>query len=74
MKRSKFGCGRRLSSFCFVAASVGAPAIGEGLNSLEIATSTGRHVFQVEIANGDATPRARSHGPPLHGGQPRHAV
>jgi hypothetical protein len=42
-----------------VVASVGAPAMGEGLESLEIATATGRHAFQVEIADNDAS---REHG------------
>ena len=35
------------------------PGAGGGLDSLEIVTSTGRHAFQVEIANNDAT---REHG------------
>jgi len=39
----------------FVAASAGAPAVGEGLQSLTIETSTGRHVFQVEVASDDAS-------------------
>ena len=39
----------------FVAASAGAPAVGEGLQSLTIETSTGRHVFQVEVAADDAS-------------------
>lgn len=39
----------------FLAASAAAPAMGEGLESLEIATSTGRHAFQVEIADNDAS-------------------
>ena len=43
----------------FVSASAGAPALGGELDSLEIVTATGRHVFQVEIANNDAT---REHG------------
>ena len=44
-----------LTFVVFVAASVGYPARGEGLESLEIATSTGRHAFQVEIAKDDAS-------------------
>ena len=43
----------------FLAACTGMPAEGGALDSLEIATSTGRHVFQVEVANNDA---AREHG------------
>ena len=43
----------------FVSASAGAPALGGELDSLEIVTAAGRHVFQVEIANNDAT---REHG------------
>jgi uncharacterized protein len=39
----------------FLAASAGAPAVGEGLQSLTIETSTGRHVFQVEVASDDAS-------------------
>jgi len=39
----------------FLAASAGAPAVGEGLQSLTIETSTGRHVFQVEVAADDAS-------------------
>jgi uncharacterized membrane protein (UPF0127 family) len=48
-----------LAFVVFLAASAGAPAQGGELDSLEIATSTGRHAFQVEIANNDAT---REHG------------
>ena len=44
-----------LSFVVFVAAFLGYPARGEGLDALEIATSTGRHAFQVEIAKDDAT-------------------
>jgi uncharacterized membrane protein (UPF0127 family) len=44
-----------LTFVVFVAASAGYPARGEGLEALEIATSTGRHAFQVEIAKDDAT-------------------
>ena len=39
-----------LAFVLFLAASAGAPALGGELDSLEIVTSTGRHVFQVEIA------------------------
>ena len=42
-------------AFVALAASVGAPAMGEGLQSLEIVTATGKHAFQVEIANDDAS-------------------
>ena len=48
---------RLWATFAFVVlvvASAGAPATGAGLDSLEIATSTGRHAFQVEIADNDA--------------------
>ena len=44
-----------LAFVVLVVASAGAPAMGEGLQSLEITTSTGRHTFQVEIANNDAS-------------------
>ena len=37
----------------------GRPALGGELDSLEIVTSTGRHAFQVEIADNEAT---REHG------------
>jgi uncharacterized membrane protein (UPF0127 family) len=47
--------GAALLFVVLVVVSVGAPAMGEGLGSLEIATSTGRHAFQVEIANDDAS-------------------
>ena len=39
----------------FLAASFGVTAQSGELDSLEIVTATGRHVFQVEIANNDAT-------------------
>jgi uncharacterized membrane protein (UPF0127 family) len=39
----------------FLAASVGVRAQGGELDSLEIVTSSGRHAFQVEIANNDAS-------------------
>jgi uncharacterized protein len=48
-----------LAVILFLAASAGAPALGDALDSLEIITSTGRHAFQVEIADNDAT---REHG------------
>jgi uncharacterized membrane protein (UPF0127 family) len=48
-----------LAAILFLAASAGAPALCGELDSLEIGTATGRHVFQVEIANNDAT---REHG------------
>jgi uncharacterized protein len=48
-----------LALLAFFAASVGVPAQGAEPDSLEIVTSTGRHVFQIEIANNDAS---REHG------------
>ncbi len=48
-----------LAFMVFLAASAGVPAQAGGLDSLEIVTATGRHTFQVEIANNDAT---REHG------------
>ena len=48
-----------LAFVVFLAASAGVPAQAGGLDSLEIVTATGRHTFQVEIANNDAT---REHG------------
>jgi uncharacterized protein len=48
-----------LAVILFLAASAGAPALGGGPDSLEIVTSTGRHAFQVEIADSEAT---REHG------------
>jgi uncharacterized protein len=48
-----------LAFVLFLAASAGVPARAGELDSLEIVTSTGRHAFQVEIANNDAT---REHG------------
>src|ERR1700722_1007488 len=44
-----------LAVILFLAASAGVPALGGELDSLDIVTATGRHVFQVEIANNDAT-------------------
>src|SRR5580658_1037155 len=44
-----------LAAILFLAASPGVPALGGELDSLEIVTATGRHAFQVEIANDDAT-------------------
>jgi uncharacterized protein len=43
----------------FLAASASVPVQGSALDSLEIVTATGRHAFQVEIADNDAT---REHG------------
>jgi uncharacterized protein len=43
----------------FLAASAGVPAQAGAPDSLEIVTSTGRHVFQIEIADNDAS---REHG------------
>ena len=48
-----------LAVVLFLAASAVAPTLGGELDSLEIVTAAGRHVFQVEIANNDAT---REHG------------
>jgi uncharacterized protein len=48
-----------LAFVVFLAASSGVPVQGGELDSLEIVTSTGRHAFQVEIADNDAT---REHG------------
>ena len=55
MEAMRVRLGAALVFVVLVVASVGAPAKGEGLESLEIATSTGRHAFQVEIADNDAT-------------------
>ena len=44
-----------LAFVIFFAASIGVTAQGGELDSLEIVTSSGRHVFQVEIANNDAS-------------------
>jgi uncharacterized protein len=44
-----------LAFVVFLAGSAGVPTRGAELDSLEIATSTGRHAFQVEIADNDAT-------------------
>ena len=51
--RSSASGGVRLCPF--LAASVGVTAQGAEPDSLEIVTSTGRHAFQIEIANNDAT-------------------
>jgi uncharacterized membrane protein (UPF0127 family) len=48
-----------LTFVVFLGASGGLPAQGGELDSLEIVTATGRHAFQVEIADNDAT---REHG------------
>ena len=55
MEAMRVRLGAALVFVVLVVASVGAPAKGEGLESLEIATSSGRHAFQVEIANNDAS-------------------
>ncbi len=44
-----------LAFVVFLATSSGVAAQGGALDSLEIVTSTGRHAFQVEIADNDAT-------------------
>ncbi len=44
-----------LAFVIFLAAFAGVPAHGGGLDSLIITTSTGRHAFQVEIADNDAS-------------------
>jgi uncharacterized protein len=48
-----------LAFVLLLAGSAGVPARADELDSVEIVTSTGRHAFQVEIANNDAT---REHG------------
>ncbi len=48
-----------LALVVFLAAAALAPALGGALDSLEIVTATGRHAFQVEIVDNDAT---REHG------------
>jgi uncharacterized protein len=48
-----------LAVILFLAASAFSSALGGERDSLEIVTSTGRHAFQVEIADNDAT---REHG------------
>ena len=63
-----------LAFVVFLAASAGVPAQAGELDSLEIVTSTGRHAFQVEIADNDAT---REHGlmdRRYMARRPRHAV
>jgi uncharacterized protein len=47
--------GAVLAFVLFLAASFGVTAQGGEVDSLEIVTAAGRHVFQVEIANNDAT-------------------
>jgi uncharacterized membrane protein (UPF0127 family) len=42
-------------SLIVIVVSAGGPALGGGLEPLEIMTSTGRHAFQVEIAKDDAS-------------------
>ncbi|MGB7973357.1 MAG: DUF192 domain-containing protein [Roseiarcus sp.] len=44
-----------LAFVALLAASSGVPALAGDRDSLEIVTSTGRHTFQVEIADNDAT-------------------
>jgi uncharacterized protein len=48
---------RLWAALCFVliVVSAGGAARSDGLEALEIKTSTGRHAFQVEIAKDDAT-------------------
>jgi len=49
---------RLTAAFAFIlilAASIGVTAQSAESNSLEIVTSTGRHSFQIEVANNDAT-------------------
>jgi uncharacterized protein len=55
MKAMRIGLSAALAFVALVVASAGALAMGEGLQSLEIVTSTGRHVFQVEVAADDAS-------------------
>jgi uncharacterized protein len=53
MKAMRIRLPAALAFVALVVASAGAPAIGEGLQLLEIVTSTGRHAFQVEVADSD---------------------
>ncbi len=55
MKPMRIGLWAGLALAALAVASAGAPAAGEGLQPLEIATATGRHAFQVEIAADDAS-------------------
>jgi uncharacterized membrane protein (UPF0127 family) len=48
-----------LAFVVFLAVSAGFPARGGAADSLTIETSTGSHVFQIEVADNDAT---REHG------------
>ncbi len=43
------------AALAFVILAAAGPAIGAGLDTLEIATSSGQHAFQVEIAANDAS-------------------
>jgi uncharacterized membrane protein (UPF0127 family) len=45
----------RLAFVVFLAGAAGVPTRGAQLDSLEIATSSGQHAFQIEIADNDAT-------------------
>jgi uncharacterized membrane protein (UPF0127 family) len=55
MRAMKVRLWAALALIVFLAASAGVPTQGGELDSLEIETSTGRHAFQVEIADNDAT-------------------
>jgi uncharacterized membrane protein (UPF0127 family) len=55
METMRVRLGAALVFVVLIVASVATPAVGEGVDSLEITTSTGLHVFQVEIANNDAS-------------------
>jgi len=46
---------RAVLSFLILVALAAAPSHGEGLEKLEIATASGSHAFQVEIAKDDAS-------------------
>jgi uncharacterized protein len=55
MKAVRIRLWAALAFVALVVASAGAPATGEGLQSLEIVTSAGPRAFQVEIASDDAS-------------------
>ncbi len=55
MKAMRIGVWAGLALAALAVAFARAPAAREGLQPLEIATATGRHVFQVEIAADDAS-------------------
>jgi len=55
MRAMRIRLGVALAFLVLAVASASPPAMGAGLESLEIATPTGRHTFQVEIADNDAS-------------------